>query len=132
MDRNEKLVRDMFANLFTAAHDYFNADSKFYIWGPGHLPAVGPEAMKKGFEEVIAPLTDINFEFHEFASNGNVVFSRRTDSFHVDGHRLEAGVVGYGVIGDDGKFITWVDYFDVMPFAHFRLAPSEPGGITKL
>jgi limonene-1,2-epoxide hydrolase len=45
---------------------------------------------------------------------------------------LEAGVVGYGVIGDDGKFVTWIDYFDVMPFAKFKLAPSEPGGITKL
>jgi limonene-1,2-epoxide hydrolase len=132
MDRNEKLVRDMFANLFTAASDYFNETSEFYIWGPGHPPAVGTEAMKKGFQAVIAPLSDINFEFHEFASIGDIVFSRRTDSFTVAGHRVEVGVVGYGVIGSDRKFSKWVDFFDLMPFDQFHLSPNVAGGVRKL
>jgi limonene-1,2-epoxide hydrolase len=132
MDRSETLVREMFANLFSAPQDYFNPDSKFYVWGPGHPPAVGPEAMKKVFEEIVAAVTDINFEFHEFASAGNIVFSRRTDSFKAGDYRVAAGVIGYGEIGADGKFVKWIDYFDVAPFSKLGLAPNEPGGITRL
>jgi limonene-1,2-epoxide hydrolase len=132
MNDKEQLVRDMFANLFAAPEKYFNPTSKFYIWGPGHPPAVGPEAMKKEMSELIVPLSDIKFDFVSFASVGNKVFSDRIDSFTVDGHRVTVGVVGVGEIGPDNRFVTWVDYFDVMPFARFKLSPTEAGGVKKL
>ena len=132
MTDQEQLVRDMFANLFAAPEKYFGPESKFYIWGPGHPPAVGPDAMKKGMAEVIAPLTDIKFDFVSFASVGNKVFSDRVDSFTVAGHRVTVPVVGVGVIGADKKFVSWTDYFDLMPFAKFKLCSAEAGGVVKL
>jgi limonene-1,2-epoxide hydrolase len=132
MTENEQLVRDMFANLFAAPEKYFGPKSTFYIWGPGHPPAVGPEAMKKSMSEVIAPLTDIKFDFVSFASVGNKVFSDRVDSFTVAGHRVTVPVVGVGEIGPDKRFISWVDYFDLMPFAKFKLCSPEAGGVVKL
>jgi limonene-1,2-epoxide hydrolase len=132
MQDKEQLVRDMFANLFSAPEKYFGPESKFYIWGPGHPPAVGPEAMKAGMAAIIAPLSDISFEFGTFATTGNKVFSERTDSFTVAGHRVTVPVVGVGEIGPDNRFIAWIDYFDVMPFAKFNLSPKEAGGVRKL
>jgi len=94
MNDKEQLVRDMFANLFAVPEKYFGPQSKFYIWGPGHPPAVGPDAMKKGMADVIASLTDIKFDFVSFASVGNKVFSDRLDSFTVAGHRVRCRSVG--------------------------------------
>lgn len=132
MDDKEKLCRDAFTNLFDAPQDYFADDAKFYIWGPGHPPAVGPEGMKAGMAAVIAPLSDITFEWISFASQGNKVFSERTDSFTIDGHRVTVGVAGVGEIGADGKFVSWIDYFDLRPFAMFNLAPDDVGGVKQL
>jgi limonene-1,2-epoxide hydrolase len=132
MNDKEQLVRDMFANLFVAPEKYFGPQSKFYIWGPGHPPAIGPDGMKKGMADVIAPLTDIKFDFVSFASVGNKVFSDRVDSFTVEGHRVTVPVVGVGEIGPDNRFISWIDYFDLMPFAKFKLCSQEAGGVVKL
>lgn len=128
----EKLVRDMFANLFNAPEKYFGPQSTFSVWGPGHAPAVGPEAMKNAMADIIAPLKDINFEFGPFGFAGNKVYSERTDSFTVDGHRVTLPVIGVGEIGSDGRFLSWIDYFDLMPFAKFKLCPAEAGGVRKL
>jgi limonene-1,2-epoxide hydrolase len=132
MTDKEQLVRDMFANLFAAPEKYFGPQSKFYIWGPGHPPAVGPDAMKKDMGAVIAALSDIKFEFISFASVGNKVFSDRIDSFTVEGHRVTVPVVGVGEIDADNRFICWTDYFDLMPFAKFKLCSAEAGGVVKL
>jgi limonene-1,2-epoxide hydrolase len=132
MTDKEQLVRDMFANLFAAPEKYFGPQSKFYVWGPGHPPAVGPEAMKREMAAIIAPLTDIKFDFVSFASVGNKVFSDRIDSFTVQGHRVTVPVVGVGEIGADNRFTSWTDYFDLMPFARFNLCSAEAGGVVKL
>jgi limonene-1,2-epoxide hydrolase len=128
----ERLVRDTFANLFTAPERFFDPEVKFYAWGPGHPPVIGHEAMKNVIAEIIAPLSDIEFEFLSFASTGNKIFSDRIDRFTVAGHRVTLPVVGVGVLGPDGKFLSWMDYFDLMPFRQFNQGPSQAGGVRKL
>jgi limonene-1,2-epoxide hydrolase len=127
----ERLVRDMFANLFTAPERYFGPQAEFFPWGPGHPPVIGPEEMKKAITEIITPLSDIEFEFISFASTGNKVFADRIDRFTVSGHRVTLPVVGVGVLGSDGKFLSWMDYFDLMPFRRFNLGPSRVGGVRE-
>jgi limonene-1,2-epoxide hydrolase len=128
----EQLVRTMMAQLFARPEQFYKDDSKFYMWGPGHPPLVGPAEMKRGFADLAARLTDVSIDYLDFAGQGDVVFVERIDHFTVDHrHKIDLPIIGKGKLGDDGKFLYWQDFFDLSILTKINLHP-DGAGIRRL
>jgi limonene-1,2-epoxide hydrolase len=78
------------------------------------MPAAkGKEVIRKTIEGLLKGATWIEFKILHTASNGNVVFNERVDSFEAKGKRISLPVTGVFELNNDGKIKGWRDYFDL-------------------
>jgi len=78
------------------------------------MPAAkGKEIIRKTIEGLLKGASWIEFKILHTASNGNVVFNERVDSFEAKGKKISLPVAGVFEITSDGKISGWRDYFDV-------------------
>ena len=75
--------------------------------------AKGKEVIHKTIEGLLKGATWIEFKILHTASNGNVVFNERVDSFEAGGKKISLPVTGVFEITGDGKIKAWRDYFDL-------------------
>ena len=69
--------------------------------------------IRKTIEGLLKGTTWIEFKILHTASNGNVVFNERVDSFEAEGKKISLPVTGVFETTDDGKIKAWRDYFDL-------------------
>ena len=79
-------------------------------------PAVGKEEIRKTIEDVLKGMTWAEYKVLHSASNDNIVFNERVDSFEAGGKRVSIPVMGVFEITSDGKIKAWRDYFDMEMF----------------
>ena len=63
----------------------------------------------------VPPAEEIEFVVHHMVSDGDLVFTERTDRFVTGGKTIELPVAGIFEIRD-GKIVAWRDYFDMQTF----------------
>ena len=78
-------------------------------------PAVGLEAIRAVIEMFVPPADEIEFTIHLMLSDGDMVFTERTDRFVTVGKAIDLPVAGVFEIRD-GKIVAWRDYFDLQTF----------------
>ena len=80
------------------------------------MPAVeGHDAIRNVLNMFVPPADSIRFEIHKIASDGDVVFTERTDRFEMGERKIALPVAGVFEISD-GKIAAWRDYFDMQMF----------------
>lgn len=78
------------------------------------MPAAkGKEVIRKTIEGLMKGTTWVEFKILHTASNGNVVFNERVDSFEAGGKKISLPVAGVFEVTNDGKIKGWRDYFDL-------------------
>jgi limonene-1,2-epoxide hydrolase len=91
--------------------DFFTEDAVYH-----NVPmpvAKGKEVIRKTIEGLLKGTNWIEFKILHTASNGNVVFNERVDSFEAKGKRISLPVTGVFEVTGDGKIKAWRDYFDL-------------------
>ena len=78
-------------------------------------PAVGLDAIRAVLEMFVPPADEIEFVIHKIMSDGDTVFTERTDRFVTDGKSIALPVAGVFEL-QDGKITAWRDYFDLQTF----------------
>jgi limonene-1,2-epoxide hydrolase len=78
-------------------------------------PAVGLDAIRGMLEMFVPPADEIEFTIHLMMSDGDKVFTERTDRFVMGEKIVELPVAGVFEIRD-GKIAAWRDYFDLQSF----------------
>ena len=78
-------------------------------------PAVGLDAIRAVLDMFVPPAEEIEFVVHHMFSDGDLVFTERTDRFVTGGKTIELPVAGIFEIRD-GKIVAWRDYFDMQTF----------------
>ena len=78
-------------------------------------PAVGRDAIRAVIEMFVPPADAIEFTTHLMMSDGDMVFTERTDRFVTGGKTVDLPVAGVFEIRD-GKIVAWRDYFDLQMF----------------
>ena len=78
-------------------------------------PAVGLDAIRAVLEMFVPPADEIEFVIHKIMSDGDTVFTERTDRFVTDGKSIALPVAGVFELRD-GKITAWRDYFDLQTF----------------
>lgn len=78
-------------------------------------PAVGLDAIRAVIEMFVPPADEIEFTIHLMLSDGDMVFTERTDRFVTGGKTVDLPVAGVFEIRD-GKIVAWRDYFDLQTF----------------
>ena len=78
-------------------------------------PAVGLDAIRAVLEMFVPPADEIEFVIHKIMSDGDTVFTERTDRFVTNGKSIALPVAGVFELRD-GKIAAWRDYFDLQTF----------------
>ena len=78
-------------------------------------PAVGLDAIRAVIEMFVPPADEIEFTIHLMMSDGDLVFTERTDRFVTGGKTVVLPVAGVFEIRDH-KIVAWRDYFDLQTF----------------
>jgi limonene-1,2-epoxide hydrolase len=78
-------------------------------------PAAGLDAIRAVLEMFVPPADEIEFVIHKIMSDGDTVFTERTDRFVTNGKRIALPVAGVFELRD-GKIAAWRDYFDLQTF----------------
>jgi len=63
----------------------------------------------------VPPADEIEFVIHKIMSDGDTVFTERTDRFVTNGKSIALPVAGVFEVRD-GKIAAWRDYFDLQTF----------------
>ena len=79
-------------------------------------PEIGKEESRKTIEGVLKGVTWAEYKVLHSASNDNIVFNERIDSFEAGGKRVSIPVIGIFEITSNGKIKAWRDYFDMEMF----------------
>lgn len=80
-------------------------------------PAVGRDAIRAVLEMFVPPADEIEFTVHLIMSDGERVFTERTDRFVTSGKSVDLPVAGIFELRD-GKIAAWRDYFDLQTFTN--------------
>jgi limonene-1,2-epoxide hydrolase len=103
---NEQLVEEFCAAWKTrdvdAILDYFTDDAVYH-----NIP----------LELFVPPADEIEFTIHLMMSDGDAVFTERTDRFVMGGKTIELPVAGVFELRDR-KIVAWRDYFDMQSFTN--------------
>jgi limonene-1,2-epoxide hydrolase len=99
-----RLNVDQIMDFFTDDAVYHNIPMK---------PAAGKATIRKTIEGLLKGTTWIEFKILHSASNGNIVFNERVDSFEAGGKRISLPVMGVFETTPNGKIKGWRDYFDL-------------------
>jgi limonene-1,2-epoxide hydrolase len=99
-----RLNVDQIMDFFTDDAVYHNIPMK---------PAAGKATIRKTIEGLLKGTTWIEFKILHSASNGNIVFNERVDSFEAGGKRVSLPVMGVFETTPHGKIKGWRDYFDM-------------------
>ena len=99
-----RLNVDQIMDFFTDDAVYHNIPMK---------PAAGKATIRKTIEGLLKGTTWIEFKILHSASNGNIVFNERVDSFEAGGKRISLPVTGVFETTANGKIKGWRDYFDM-------------------
>jgi len=75
-------------------------------------PASGYEEIHEAVEGFLGRMTSADFDILHVAVAGNVVMTERIDHLVIDGHVLDARVMGVFETSGD-KIIAWRDYIDM-------------------
>ena len=75
-------------------------------------PAKGLDQIRNVFQLFVPMSTEIEWTVHNIVSNGDVVFTERTDRFVLGEKSVALPVAGVFEIRD-GKIAAWRDYFDL-------------------
>lgn len=114
---NEQLVEDFCAAWSQRNVDvilgYFAEDAVYH--NIPIAPARGLDEIRAVVEMFVPPADEIEFTIHAIASNGDLVFTERTDRFVTGGKTIELPVAGAFEIRA-GKIAAWRDYFDLQTF----------------
>jgi len=102
-----RLNIDQIMDFFTDDAVYHNIPMK---------PAAGKDTIRKTIEGLMKGTTWLEFKILHSASNGNVVFNERVDSFEAGGKRVSLPVMGVFETTSNGKIKAWRDYFDLKMF----------------
>ena len=78
-------------------------------------PAVGLDAIRAVLDMFVPPADEIEFVIHKIMSDGDTVFTERTDRFVINGKSIALPVAGVFELRD-GKITAWRDYFDLQTF----------------
>lgn len=103
-----RLNLDQIMDFFTDDAVYHNIPMK---------PAAGKDTIRKTIEGLLKGTTWLEFKILHSASNGNIVFNERVDSFEAGGKRVSLPVMGVFETTPNGKIKAWRDYFDMKMFA---------------
>jgi limonene-1,2-epoxide hydrolase len=114
---NEQIVRDFCAAWGRRDIDelltFFTEDAVYHNMP---MDAVqGTEQIRNVLQMFVPMAREIEFIVHKITSDGDVVFTERTDRFVMGDKSLELPVAGVFEI-DDGKIAAWRDYFDMNTF----------------
>jgi limonene-1,2-epoxide hydrolase len=116
---NEQLVEEFCAAWKTrdvdAILDYFTDDAVYH--NIPLEPAVGKGAIRGVLEMFVPPADEIEFTIHLMMSDGDAVFTERTDRFVMGGKTIELPVAGVFELRDR-KIVAWRDYFDMQSFTN--------------
>ena len=91
--------------------DFFTEDAVYH-----NIPMPGCEGQGSHPQDHRRPdkgTTWIKFKILHTASDGNVVFNERVDSFEAGGKKISLPVTGVFEVTNDGKIKGWRDYFDL-------------------
>jgi limonene-1,2-epoxide hydrolase len=115
-DNPEQIIRNFcaaFANLDAdEVMGYFVEDGPTYHNMPGP-PATGSDAVRALVEGFLGRWDKTDWQLVNIASSGNVVFAERLDVTDEGGKHVDLPCVGVFELNDDGKIVTWRDYFDI-------------------
>jgi limonene-1,2-epoxide hydrolase len=75
-------------------------------------PCVGHDAIRSELLKQGTQTSEHSFEFRNVASVGNTVFVERLDWYTVNGTHANLHVVGVFEFDDEGKIISWRDYYN--------------------
>jgi limonene-1,2-epoxide hydrolase len=75
-------------------------------------PVTGLEAIRNVLTLFVPTSTEIEWTVHAIGSNGDLVFTERTDRFVMGEKSVDLPVAGVFEISD-GKIKAWRDYFDL-------------------
>lgn len=123
----EQIIRDFcaaFSNLDAdEVMSYFVDDGPTYHNMPGP-PAVGSDAVRALVEGFLGRWDKTEWQLLNIASAGNVVFAERLDVTDEGGKHVDLPCVGVFELNDDGKIVTWRDYFDINTYMT-AMAPAD-------
>ena len=125
-DDPEQIIRDFCAAFSNLDADeimgYFGDDPTYHnMPGP---PAVGSDAVRATVEGFLGRWDKTEWKLLNVASAGNVVFAERLDVTDEGGKHVELPCVGVFELNDDGKIVTWRDYFDLNSYLR-AVSPSD-------
>jgi limonene-1,2-epoxide hydrolase len=111
---NEKLIMD-FCDAWSRRDidellSFFTPDAVYHNMPMD--PAHGVDQIRGVFGLFVPPSSEIAFEVHRIASNGETVLTERVDRFVMGDKTIELQVAGVFEIRD-GKIAAWRDYFDM-------------------
>ena len=89
---------------------YFTSDAVYH--NIPLEPAAGVDAIRSVLEMFVPPADEIEFVIHKIMSDGDTVFTERTDRFVMNGKSVALPVAGVFELRD-GKIAAWRDYFDL-------------------
>lgn len=75
-------------------------------------PAIG-KAQMIDFCKDMGQIADMTLTIKNIASNGNVVFVERSDSWTMNGVKVVEPFAGVFEVNSEGKISRWCDYFDL-------------------
>jgi limonene-1,2-epoxide hydrolase len=75
-------------------------------------PVTGVEQIRAVFNLFLPTATEVQWTIHAIASNGDLVFTERTDRFVMGDKSVDLPVAGIFEIRG-GKIAAWRDYFDL-------------------
>jgi limonene-1,2-epoxide hydrolase len=78
-------------------------------------PVTGRETIKATIAGFTAGVEKVEFIVHNIAADGAIVFTERTDVFHLPGKSISLPVAGVFEVRD-GLIAAWRDYFDINQF----------------
>jgi limonene-1,2-epoxide hydrolase len=90
--------------------NYFTEDAVYHN-GPLD-PAVGRQAIRETFAQLMAMGGTVNVELRHFLSDDRVVMTERVDHFVTEVRSIALSVMGICEIRD-GRIAAWRDYFDL-------------------
>ena len=91
--------------------DFFTDDAVYHNIPMN--PAAGKATIRNTIDGLLNGTTWIEFKILHSASNGNIVFNERVDSFEAGGKRISLPVTGVFETTANGKIKGWRDYFDM-------------------
>lgn len=92
--------------------EMFAIDGEWQLWVPGGEVIKGREVIRKEIERQAGFSTFMQCGIEKLIVSGSTVMTQRVDHFTMRGVRVEHALVAVYELNEEGKILSWREYFD--------------------